>query len=486
MKKTLLFLLLIICFLPVFAENPDDKPKALIISAHPDDWEGNIGGTVLLLKDQYKFHVLIATKGERGIKGKTHNEAAAIREVEAQKACDVVGADLHFMGQIDQDVYASKEAVANTVKLLEELDPELIFTMWPVDVADHAGAGTIGRLALYRTGMIYDREVYFFETKRGGQTNQFIPDFYVNVSEVIEERNELLRHHVCQNTDDRLVQSHYKQSAFHGEVARCKYAEAIKTFLPITNWRWDKDYKYSLLEIENENTKHLYDDNKEVLIICTHPDDWEIAMGGTALKMKDKYNMHVLVLTRGEMALGKDKKEETISLRKEQEEKTAAMINADLNILPFPDAGLTADKHMVDSVIKILEGIDPGIVFCHWGMDKADHAAANSICTKALATTGMIHDRQIYYFGVGTTSLCHFEPEFFINIDNEWEEKVEMLKIHHLPNHGEYDLINMAKMPNAFFGQVNRCKYAEGFRTHYPMVNHRWDKKALHWLLELE
>ncbi len=488
MKNLMIFLALLLT-LPLFAQQrpqSGEKENILIISAHPDDWEGNMGGTALKLKDKYKFHVLIATKGERGVKGKSHDETAAIREKEAAKACEVIGADLHFLGQIDQDVYADEEAVQKAVNLLESLDPAMIFAMWNIDVPDHAGAGTIARLALYRTGMIHDREVYFFETSRGGQTNQFIPDLYVNISDVIDQRDDLVRFHECQNKDDKLAMFHHKQSAFHGQVARCAYAEAFKTYLPLTNARWDKDPQYSLLILETKAVRHPYDDNKEVLIICTHPDDWEIAMGGTALKMKDKYNMHVLILTRGEAALGKEKAEETMALRKKQAKKSCNMINADLHIMPFKDGALTAHKEAVDSVIKILEKIGPGIVFCHWGMDKADHAAASNICTKALSSTGQIHDRQIYYFGVSTQTLAHFEPELYVNITDVMDQKKELINIHRLPNHDEYGLVNFAVKANKFYGKVNRCDYAEGFRTHYPLINHRWNKKAMHSLLDLK
>jgi len=473
---------------PLFSQMPAPpagKPNVLIISAHPDDWEAGMGGTAFLLKEKYKIHVLIATKGERGLSKEPSAQTAAIREKEARKACEMIGADLHFMGKIDQEVYADEAAVAQVTALLKQLDPVMIFSMWNIDVPDHAAAGTIARLALFRTGMIYDREVYFFEAGRGGQTNQFIPDFYVNVTSVKDKKDELIRCHACQNKEDKLVNAHTGQLRFHGEVARCDYAEAFKTFLPITNARWGKDPQYSLLQLETEKVQHLYDNNREVVIICCHPDDWEIAMGGTALKMKDKYHMHVLILTRGEKGLGEERTEEAIRIRHEHAMKTASMIHADLHIMSFKDGALTAEKEAVDSVIRYLEKINPGIIFCHWGMDKSDHAAASNICTKALASTGMIHDRQVYYFGVSTQTLSHFDPEIYVNITDVMDQKKEMIRIHTLPGHEEHELIDFAVKANSFYGMVNRCDYAEGFRTHYPLVNHRWNKKTLYELLDL-
>ena len=485
MREIITIILVCITLTGFSQSEPEKKGNVLIVTAHPDDWEAGMGGTAFLLSKDYNMHVIIATKGERGLTGETFDYTAGIRIKEAQNACDKIGAKLHFMGKIDQDLYADDDGINQVVALLEELDPKMIFTMWNVEIPDHAGAGSIAIQALYRTKMIYDREVYFFEASRGYQTNHFNPDIYVNITNVIDKKIELIRCHVCQNAEDRMAMHFKETNVFHGRVARCDYAEGFKTYLPLTNSRWDKNPTYSLLNIEDVKLQHPYDNNKEVLIICTHPDDWEIAMGGTALKMKDKYNMHVVILTRGEAALGPDKSEETAKLRKEQAEKSCAKINAKLHIIYFGDGKLTTTKEAVDSVIEQLNIINPGIVFCHWGLDKADHAAAANICTKALSATGVIYDREIYYFGGGLQNLSQFEPELYVNISDVADKKRELINIHTLPNHREGDLEKVAFEVNKFFGLVNRCKYAEGFRTPFPLINYRWEKKTRFSLFDL-
>lgn len=463
------------------------KENILIITAHPDDWEDGMGGTAYLLSKEYNIHVIIATKGERGLEsqGKTFDETTPIRIKEAQNACDKIGAKLHFMGKIDQEVHADNQGIDQVVELLEELDPKIIFTMWNVEIADHAGAGAIAIQALYRTKMIYDREVYFFEASRGYQTNHFNPDIYVNITSVIDKKMELIRCHVCQNPNDDMAMHHKETNKFHGDVARSNYSEGFKTYLPLINARWDKNPTYSLLNIEEVELKHPYDNNKEVLIICAHPDDWELAMGGTALKMKDKYNIHVVILTQGEAALDLDKAEATAKLRKEQAEKACAKINATLHIMDFGDGKLVTSKAAVDSVVAQLNTIKPGIVFCHWGIDKADHAAAANICTKALNTSKMIYDMEIYYFGGALQNLSQFEPEIYVNISDVADEKRELIEMHALPNHKEGMLEGIAFEANKYFGLINRCEYAEGFRTQFPLINHRWEKKTKFSLLDL-
>ena len=64
-----------------------DRKKILVIGAHPDDPETAAGGTMCLLSDAgHEVVSVYLTRGEAGIRGKSHDEAAAIREAEARAA----------------------------------------------------------------------------------------------------------------------------------------------------------------------------------------------------------------------------------------------------------------------------------------------------------------------------------------------------------------------------------------------------------------
>jgi LmbE family N-acetylglucosaminyl deacetylase len=227
----------------------DTLKNILIVMAHPDDWECCMGGTALLLKDRYHINVLIATKGERGLSKAPSTETARIREKEAMNACEKVHASLYFLNKIDGDVYADKEGVDKIVNLLKKLDPVMVFTRWGIDVPDHAAVSNMTLKALWITGMIHDREIYFTEAQRGGQSNQFEPNLYVNISSVIEQKEELIRCHISQNKEDNLLNIHMVQDKMNGLVGRCDYAEVFKTYYPPINSRWSKKMKYSLLDL---------------------------------------------------------------------------------------------------------------------------------------------------------------------------------------------------------------------------------------------
>ena len=62
-----------------------NRKKIMVIGAHPDDPETAAGGTMCLLSDAgHEVVSVYLTRGEAGIKGKSHDEAAAIREAEAK------------------------------------------------------------------------------------------------------------------------------------------------------------------------------------------------------------------------------------------------------------------------------------------------------------------------------------------------------------------------------------------------------------------
>ena len=81
---------------------PRKRLKVLAIGAHPDNPETCCGGTMCLLTEAgHEVVCVYLTRGEAGIAGKSHSEAAAIRVVESENACKVTGARHIFMSQVD-------------------------------------------------------------------------------------------------------------------------------------------------------------------------------------------------------------------------------------------------------------------------------------------------------------------------------------------------------------------------------------------------
>ena len=77
------------------------KVKVLVVGGHPDDPESGCGGTIARYADTgNEVLVLYLTRGEAGIPGTSHDDAARIRTAESERACALLGATPRFFGQI--------------------------------------------------------------------------------------------------------------------------------------------------------------------------------------------------------------------------------------------------------------------------------------------------------------------------------------------------------------------------------------------------
>ena len=201
--------------------------KALIIGAHPDDPETGCGGTMQLLRQAgYDVVSVYMTKGERGIEGKSIDEAATIRVEEAKNACKILNARPVFMTQIDGDTHINKERYAEMRELIRQENPDIVFTHWPIDShPDHRVCSLLVYDAWRR--LDYKFELYYFEVMSGTQTQLFAPTDYVDISAVAEKKKAACMCHVSQNMEPLYNNWHIPMEEFRGLEFRCKHAEAF-------------------------------------------------------------------------------------------------------------------------------------------------------------------------------------------------------------------------------------------------------------------
>lgn len=214
----------------VFASESKNKlkpKKALVIGAHPDDPEGNVGGTMIRLRQAgWEVVSVYLTRGHGGIKGKSQDEAAAIRTQEAIEACKILDARPVFMSQIDGNTEVNKERYAEMQDLIAQENPDIVFTHWPIDGhPDHRVCSILVFNAWRRLN--YSFELYYFETMNGTQTQYFQPTDYVDISSVAEQKHESYFCHVSQNTRNSYKGWHCHSEKFRGLEFRCDRAEAF-------------------------------------------------------------------------------------------------------------------------------------------------------------------------------------------------------------------------------------------------------------------
>lgn len=217
--------------LPAFGQDTQTsaskKRKAVIVGAHPDDPESVFGGTMLALKAAgWDVVSIYMTKGEAGIKGKTNDEAAAIRKVEAENACKVLGVKPVFLTQIDGSSEINKERYTEMKEAIAAENPDIVFTHWPIDShADHRVCASLVYDAWRRLG--YTFELYYGEAMTGLQSQSFHPTDYVDISDFAAKKREALFCHVSQDPEGWVDDWHGNMAKFRGREIGVADAEAF-------------------------------------------------------------------------------------------------------------------------------------------------------------------------------------------------------------------------------------------------------------------
>jgi LmbE family N-acetylglucosaminyl deacetylase len=206
-----------------------DKPRALkvvVAGAHPDDPESGAGGTMARLADMgHEVVALYLTRGEAGIRGKSHEQAAAIRTEEAKKACQILRARPVFAGQIDGATEINAERYEHFAKILSAEKPDMVFTHWPVDThRDHRAASLLTYDCWLNTGRSF--ALYYFEVMTGSQTQDFRPTHYVDITSTEKRKRDACYAHPSQDPP-HFYDHHDLMNQFRGKENNCRYAEAF-------------------------------------------------------------------------------------------------------------------------------------------------------------------------------------------------------------------------------------------------------------------
>jgi LmbE family N-acetylglucosaminyl deacetylase len=220
---------------PVFSqvETATQSPfKVLVTGAHPDDPESGCGGTIRRFVEMgHDVAALYLTRGEAGIEGVPHDEAAEIRTDEALQACEVLGTRPLFFGQIDGDTYVNREAYANMARVIENENPDLVFTHWPIDThPDHRVTSNLvyNTWTRFRGNEARAFDLYYYEVLTGEQSQNFHPTHFVDITAVAAIKRQATFRHASQKPEE-WFSHHEKMDEFRGFQYKpeCKFAEGF-------------------------------------------------------------------------------------------------------------------------------------------------------------------------------------------------------------------------------------------------------------------
>ena len=215
----------------------------MIIFAHPDDAEGNCGGTAAKWARQgILLHYLVLTNGDKGSwdPSMTSERLAGIRETEQEAAARVLGVSgVTFLRVPDGELEASQPLRKEVTGVIRQHQPTVVFAHDPWKPyqthPDHRAAGFLAMDAVIaaRDHLFYPdqlaqglslcrvKEVYLFGTGS--------PDFWVDISETIGIKLQAVRCHGSQGLAAPQVQERIKNRA--SEVGQAKgypYGEVFK------------------------------------------------------------------------------------------------------------------------------------------------------------------------------------------------------------------------------------------------------------------
>jgi LmbE family N-acetylglucosaminyl deacetylase len=229
----------------------------LAVGAHPDDLEILCGGTLArYAKAGHQVTMAVATNGEVGSPTLSREEISEIRRREAFTSAAVIGADFVWMNYPDEFLFSNEESRRSFLNMVRKARPDVILTHAPADYhPDHRTTGqiiwdirimtTVPNIETEEPPCVKIPEIYYFDTIAG---IDFVPQYYVDISETFELKKQMLACHKSQSTwlEDQ-YQMDYMQfidtiSRYRGLQCGAKYAECFQV-----SPTWPKGSKPPLL-----------------------------------------------------------------------------------------------------------------------------------------------------------------------------------------------------------------------------------------------
>ena len=171
----------------------------------------------------------------------------------------------------------------------------------------------------------------------------------------------------------------------------------------------------------------------DALAIFSHPDDAELTMAGTLLKLKAMgYRTGIADMTRGEMGT-----RGTPEIRAKEALDAARVLNLDARVnLALPDGHLAVNDETRMAVVRAFRRYRPKVVFtAHWDDPHPDHAATAHIVREAARLATMRRfDRESGLEAIKIPAIAHAVysrlvlPSFIVDVSEFAEKKMEAIR----------------------------------------------------------
>lgn len=174
----------------------------------------------------------------------------------------------------------------------------------------------------------------------------------------------------------------------------------------------------------------------DVIIFGAHPDDAELAMGGTIAKLTSNgLKVGLIDLTQGEMGTRGD----LITRFNEATDAASILKTSFRENLKLEDGNIELTRENSFKAITVIRKYKPKIIFAPYFKDRhPDHIKASKLIKEAIFYSGLSklklpgngNDKEAYrpeklFYYMQTYT---FEPSFIIDIDDYFESKMKAIK----------------------------------------------------------
>lgn len=224
-----------------------------------------------------------------------------------------------------------------------------------------------------------------------------------------------------------------------------------------------------------------------VLGIGCHPDDLEIACGGTMRKYveqgADVYLCHVANGNLGHVVIEPGPLAE---IRTKEAENAGKIIGAK-QVFNINVGDMLVDSHdpaAMDALADVVRFVRPDVIITHNDKDyMQDHTETSRLATNASFCSGLAHRPRKYepfnsfipVFFMDTLVGVDFQPTHYVDISGQIDTKMKALNCHEsqlkwMLEHDNIDFADMVKTCSKYRGFQCGVPFAEGFRPYdvYP------------------
>ena len=173
----------------------------------------------------------------------------------------------------------------------------------------------------------------------------------------------------------------------------------------------------------------------DILAIFAHPDDVELAVGGTLLKMKSScYRTGALDVTQGEMGT-----RGTVEGRAEEASEAAKILKLDIREnLGLADGHVFADDESRKKLVRVLRRLKPKMIMTHQeGDPHPDHNHIVQLVRESARLASMRkYDEETGNEKISVPIVAHIvfsrrlQPSFIVDISDFLDEKMAAIRAH--------------------------------------------------------